>query len=219
MRNRSILALAIGQIVLACSDSTPPKVELGPPVILASSIALDSAVKLGHLRIVATDPDGPVDLSCVGAFPGEGVDSVVLVRPFAELRRADAYLTTTCEATEGDTTVLAFAAVEHEYAIDQPPSVDLLPSDPAVHVGEPSVWMLQVTDDWAVGEYWFSTAPEPDCSLHWTRVGTWAGADRTIIDTTVTATFNTTGPYCVVLGAQDDLGRNVGMTVLVDVAP
>jgi hypothetical protein len=44
-------------------------------------------------------------------------------------------------------------------------------------------------------------------------------ADRTAIDTAVTITFTTTGPHCVVLGAQDDLGRNVGQLTVVEVAP
>jgi hypothetical protein len=144
---------------------------------------------------------------------------VVLARSFAELRLGDEFLSTACQATEGDSTVLAFASVEYEYAVDRPPDVDLPGLYPTLHVGEPSVWQLQVSDDWAVAEYWFSIAPEPNCTQHWTRVGTWPGADRTAIDTAVTVTFATTGPHCVVLGAQDDLGRNVGHLTLVEVAP
>lgn len=222
MRNASILAVALGTLIgLACSEVTPPKPGLGPPVILTSSITLDSAAKLGHFRFVAHDPDGPVDVSCVGAFAGEGTDSLVLVRPFTELRLAGDYLTTTCEARESDSTVVTFAGVEYEYAIDRPPSVDLPLPYPTLHVGDPSLWPLQVTDDWALREYWFSIAPgvDPDCTLHWTRVGTWPGTNRTAIDTAVTVTFTTTGPHCVVLGAQDDLGRNVGCLDVVEVAP
>jgi hypothetical protein len=224
MRNASMRAVVLGVASgLACSDSTPPPeaAELGPPVILASSITLDSTAQVGHFRVVASDPDGPVHLSCGGAFPGQGVDSVALVRPFAELRFADEFLTTTCQATEGDSTVLAFAAVEYEYAIDRLPGVDLPLPHPTPHVGEPSVWHLQVSDDWAVAEYWFGIGPgvDPDCTLQWTRVGTWPGTDQTAIDTTVTATFATTGPHCVVLGARDDLGRNVGTLMVVEVAP
>jgi hypothetical protein len=107
----------------------------------------------------------------------------------------------------------------NEYAIDRPPGVDLPLSPSTVHVGDPSVWQLQVGDDWGVAEYWFSSAPEPDCTLHWTRVGTWPGAGRTVIDTTMTVTFSATGPHCVVLGARDDLGRNVGTMISVEVAP
>lgn len=222
MRTTSLVAPALGVAIgLACTDATPPpeKVQLGPPVILASSITLDSAAKLGHFRVVASDPDGPVHLSCGGAFEAEGVDSVVLARPFAELRFADEYLSTACLATEGDSTVLAFAGVESEYSIDRPPHVDLLGPSLSSHVGEPTVWQLQVTDDWAVAEYWFSIAPEPNCSLHWTRVGTWPGAGRTAIDTAVTVTFATTGTQCVVLGAQDDLGRNSGYFIQIEIAP
>jgi hypothetical protein len=154
----------------------------------------------------------------VGAFPGEGLDSLILVRPFAELRLAGDYLHTTCFATEGDSTISESTLVG-EYAIDRPPDVDLPQPPPALRAGQPSVWHLQVTDDWAVAEYWFSIAPEPDCTLHWTLVGTWPGGARTAIDTTVTATFPTTGAYCVLLGAQDDLGRNAGSTTVVEVAP
>jgi hypothetical protein len=219
MRNPSMVAAVLGVAAgLACGESTPPPEELGPPVILASSLTLDSAAQVGHFRVVASDPDGPVHLSCAGAFAAEGVDSVVLARPFAELRFTDELLTTACLATEGDSTVPAVASVDYEWAIDRPPEIGLPVSSASPHVGEPSVWHLQVSDDWALAEYWFSIAAEPDCSLHWTRVGTWPGADRTAIDTAVTVTFATTGTYCVVLGAQDDLGRNSGYTITVEVA-
>jgi len=205
-------------LALACSEPTPPRPDRGPPVILALGITLDSTAKLGHLRVLASDPDGPVVLSCVGAFPGEGLDSLVLVLPFATLRLGGDYLHTTCFATEGDSTVYESTLVG-EYAIDRPPDVELPEPSPALRAGQPSIWRLRVADDWAVAEYWFSIAPEPDCALHWTRVGTWPGGARTAIDTTVTATFPTAGPYCVVLGAQDDLGRNVGQTNVVEVSP
>lgn len=190
-------------------------------MILASSLTLDSAARLGHFRVVASDPDGPVHLSCDGAFAAEGVDSVVLARPFAELRFTDEFLSTACLATEGDSTVLAVASVDYEWAIDRPPEVDLPVSSASPHAGEPSVWHLQVRDDWNVAEYWVGTAPgvDPDCTQHWTRVGTWPGADRTAIDTAVTVTFTTTGPHCVVLGARDDVGRSTGYLTVVEVAP
>jgi hypothetical protein len=219
MRSASVPAALSGlALALACSEPTSPPAERGPPAILALAITLDSAAQLGHFRVVASDPDGPVALECVGAFQAEGVDSLVLVRPFAELRLGGEYLFTMCFATEGDTTVSEFTNVG-EYAIDGLPDVELTQPPDAIRVGHPSVWHLQVTDDWALAEYWFSIAPEPDCSLHWTRVGTWPGDARTAIDTLVTVTFPSSGQYCVVLGAQDDLGRNVGRRDLVEVLP
>src|SRR5439155_4568494 len=147
-RTPALLALVVGIVPsLGCSNpsSAPDNSNLGPPVILENRIVLGSSAKLGWLRLVTQDPDGPVAVECGGAFEGVGEDSLVVSRPFADLR-SQRYLSTACNATQGDTTVTTFAIMEDG-----------------------------------------------------TRVATLVGAGRTVIDTTLTATFDTVGFHCVVI--------------------
>jgi hypothetical protein len=210
--HRLVVLLVVQSLACGEPNSVPPdRANLGAPVIVDSGITLDSSAKLGQLRLVTQDPDGPVQVTCDGAFSGAAADSLVITRPFAELR-FHRWLFTLCHATEGDSTITVSAAIDDEYAIDDIPAVDLPNLPSAIQSGEPSSWPVRVSDDWGLHEYWLAIAPGSyiDCTLHWARVGTWAGAGRTAIDTTLIVTFPTAGPYCVVIGTSDDVGRVVG---------
>ena len=225
MHNRTpaLLGLVVGIVpALGCGNpsSAPENSNLGPPVILENRIVLDSSAKLGWLRLVTQDPDGPVAVECGGAFEGAGEDSLVVSRPFADLR-SQRYLSTACNATQGDTTVTTFAIMEDEYPLDNPAVLEPPDQPTSLRVGVPSAWPVRATDDWALGEVWFGIAPGhfPDCTTHWTRVATLVGAGRTVIDTTLTATFDTAGFHCVVIGAEDDLSQGRATSYEVEVSP
>jgi hypothetical protein len=218
-RNRALPILVLGMLHgLGCGDSSSPeKSDLGPPVILEHQFLLDSAAQLGSMRFVTQDPDGPVTITCGGAFEGEGEDRMVLSRPFAELRQ-HWYLGTSCSAMQGDTTVNAYARLEEKYPLDQP-AVLTIGQPVGLRVGVPSSWSVRASDDWSLGEVWFAVAPEPDCTSRWVRMATLLGVGRTVIDTTLTATFDAAGPHCVAIGAVDDLDQGAAQVLDVLVSP
>jgi hypothetical protein len=221
MHGRFLLAaLAIGVTAgfAACREPTRPP-ETGP-LVKEQSLVLDSAARAGTLHMVVHDLDGPVRISCGGAFSGEAITELMLVRPFSELRFHD-YLSTVCEAVQGDDALTVFLSVEGRYAIDRPAHMEPLRIPPRIRVGEPSSWRLAMTDDWALGEYWFSIAPgvDPDCFQRWIRIGTWNGEGLQKVDTTVTVTFESPGMHCVVAGILDDREQGQSWGELVEVMP
>jgi hypothetical protein len=179
-------------------------------------MTLDSTAQIGTLRVQAHDADGPVHVTCIGAFPGEGDDSLTLIRTFAELHTF-VFVITVCTGSEAaDTTSMIFE-VPDQYAINRPPQVDPLTGPSDLHVGVPTDWTVHITDDWGLSEYYVSvwySPPGEDCVLSQNRIGvylaSWAVPGRTLVDTTVTITFPVAGPYCAGVIAFDDVGNGVG---------
>ena len=204
-------ATLVTPILLGCD--APTRVH-SLPDFAGSTMTLDSIAQVGTLQVRADDADGPVHIECTGAFPGEGSDTLTLVRTFAELHTFEFVITICAGSQAADKTWTSFS-VPDQYAINKEPQVDRLTGPIDVHPGVPSQWTVHITDDWGLRDYAvhvYADSLNDGCLTATERIyyGSWSVPGRTVVDTTVIITFPTTGRYCSFVSARDDVGNGVG---------
>ena len=200
----SVLALAAG-----CNDDPVAPPDTDTPAVTAASIEVDIDEKVAAFSLTADDPDGPVAISCTGAFPVTGTDAVSAERPLSEVRLI-ADLATTCALEENDATIEHTVTYTGSFDVDLAPRLTSPRPIETMRVGVPVPLRFDGSDDWELASYSLAWAPGQTAGACDAPTGELpavpTGSVTTFVDT-ATVTFTTPGLHCIRFIAEDDAGQ------------
>ena len=211
---RPLNCAALILVLIACGDEPLSPGGDTEPQVENSGITVDFGASMATFVLDATDPNGPVAITCTGAFPVTGTDAISVDRPLADVRLTpDA--ATTCVLEQGG------AQVEHTVTYGGPGPLDGVPSSvnprPAdvMRTGAPVRLVVGGSDDWQLTSY----------DIQWAAGETTVACDAPTGDAagtfgaaaappswpewrdTVVVEFGSAGPHCLRLTVRDDAGH------------
>lgn len=205
--------LLLGCFIAACGDDPIEPPDTGEPIVTSSAIELDLDAALASFALEAADPDGPVAITCSGAFAVTGTDQVSAELPFADVRLVPE-LTTTCLLEQNEAVTAHTVTYTGGWDLDRAPTAEYPRPVEVMRVGTPVPLRVAATDDWSVASYalaWAAGDSEAACDAPTGTIPAVPTAAGTSAVDTVEVSFTTPGLHCIRITAVDDAGQ-VGVT-------